>query len=78
MELKDVGKVATCGVSGSQVIVSKYNYKCPCLNCSCYNDETQQEQCQWRHVMETNPCTNEDIREMMCINCIQANQEQQR
>ena len=75
MEIKDFGKTAVCGVNGESIIVSKYNYKCPCLNCiGCGNDE-QKSQCAWRHVLEINPCTNEDIREIMCINCIKKTQE---
>lgn len=57
---------AKCGVSGEFVITSKYNAKCPCLNCSgCDN-----QPCGWRYVLQTDPCTNDDIREVLCANCM--------
>lgn len=73
MDAKDYGKNATCGVNGDNVVISSYNYKCPCLNCVGCNKE-QLGQCAWRHTLEINPCTNEDMREIMCINCIKENQ----
>ena len=76
MDKHDYGKSATCGVNGQNVIVSKYNCKCPCLNCvGCNKDQESQQQCPWHHVMEADPCTNEDIREIMCVNCIKAEQQ---
>ena len=70
MDAKDLGKSATCGVNGQQVTVSKYNINCPCLNCAdCGGDEKRP--CGWRHVLEINPCTNEDMREILCVNCIE-------
>lgn len=75
MDTKDFGKIAKCGVNGAGVIVSRYNYKCPCLNCGgCKNTP----KCQWRHVLEIDPCTNEDIRAMVCQNCIKQTQEYER
>ena len=76
METKDYGKVATCGVNGKDVIVSKYNYKCPCLNCiDCRGDKNQ---CPWKYVLETNPCTDDDITAIVCQNCIKKTNENQR
>lgn len=76
MEKKDFGKIATCGVKGNEVVVSAYNYKCPCLNClDCKGEKTQ---CQWKYVLETNPCTDDDIQAVVCQNCIKVTNEQQR
>jgi len=69
MDAKDFGKIATCGLNGDGVVVSPYNYKCPCLNCVGCGDKAEPAQCGWRHVLETNPCTDEAMREMLCINC---------
>lgn len=67
MDEKNFGTFATCGVNGTEITVSSYNVMCPCLNCvGC--DKTPQ--CQWRHVLETNPCTNEDMRAVMCQKCM--------
>lgn len=73
MEVKDFGKIATCGVNGDEVIVSKYNYKCPCLNC--VNCMGEQSQCMWKYVLETNPCTNDEIQAIVCQNCIKKTKE---
>lgn len=67
MTRMDFGKSATCGVNGQEVIITKYNFKCPCLNCG--NCKDQNLPCSWRYVLETNPCTNDDIREVLCANC---------
>lgn len=68
MELKDCGKHAICGVNNQEVVVSKYNIKCPCLNCiGC--DDNQEQKCGWRGVLEMNPCSNEEMRLVMCVNC---------
>ena len=76
MEVKDFGKIATCGVNGDEVIVSTYNYKCPCLNCmDCHGEQTQ---CPWKYVLETNPCTDDDIQAIVCQNCIKVTKENQR
>ena len=75
MDAKDYGKTAVCGVNGDSVIISSYNCKCPCLNCVGCNDTDEKAQCSWRHVLEINPCTNEDMREIMCVNCIKAEQQ---
>lgn len=69
MEKKDFGKSATCGVNGDSVIVSSYNCNCPCLNCVGCTGGEEKSQCEWRHVLEINPCTNEDMREILCVNC---------
>ena len=75
MDAKDYGKTAVCGVNRNSVIISSYNCKCPCLNCvGCKNTEDKAK-CQWRHVLEINPCTNEDMREILCVNCIKKTQE---
>ena len=74
MEITDCGKSAKCGINGADIIVSKYNYKCPCLNCVGCGDKAEPAQCAWRHTLEINPCTNEDMREIMCINCIKEKQ----
>ena len=67
MDIKDFGKIATCGVNGNEVVVSAYNYKCPCLNClDCKGEKTR---CQWKYVLETNPYTDDDIMVMVCNNC---------
>ncbi len=71
MNASDYGKTAICGVNGADVIVSKYNAKCPCLNCVGCKTDVQSAQCGWRHALEINPCENEDMREIMCINCIE-------
>ena len=69
MDKKDYGKIATCGLTNTDVVISGYNCNCPCLNCvGCANAE-RPESCQWRNLREVDPCTNEDIREIMCINC---------
>lgn len=76
METKDFGKIATCGVNGKNVVVSSYNYKCPCLNCiDCKIEPTQ---CQWKYVLETNPCTDDDIQAIVCQNCKKLTKENQR
>ena len=77
MDKKDYGKIATCGVNGQQVTVSRYNFNCPCLNCvDCNGDEKQP--CGWRHTLETNPCTDEELRALICQNCIKITNENQR
>ena len=76
MEITDCGKSATCGVNGKTVIVSKYNFKCPCLNCIDCNDE--KSQCPWKYVLQTEPRTDDDIKKIVCANCIQINQEHKR
>jgi hypothetical protein len=78
MDAKDYGKNAICGVNGESVIVSKYNIKCPCINCVGCKNMDNQSQCAWRHTLEINPCTNEDMREIMCVNCVKENQEHKR
>lgn len=70
MDAKDYGKTATCGVNGADVVVSIYNAKCPCLNCVGCKDSDNKKPCAWRHVLEISPCTNEDMRATMCVNCI--------
>jgi len=76
MDKKDYGKTAMCGVSGQEVIVSAYNIKCPCLNCAdCKNE---QQHCPWKYVLETNPCTDDDMRLLLCKNCLQRTQASQR
>jgi len=68
MDKRDYGKTAICGVNGDEVTVSKYNFKCPCLNCAdCKNEETK---CQWKYVLQTSPCTDDDIKNIVCKNCI--------
>ena len=68
MKISDCGKYAICGVNGQEITVSRYNYKCPCLNCmDCGGN---QKQCPWRYVFETDPGTNEDMRAVVCQNCI--------
>ena len=74
MDKRDYGKSAICGVCGQDVIVSRYNCKCPCLNCVSCNDEKQKQQCGWRGVLEMNPCSNEEMRLIMCVNCKKAEQ----
>jgi len=69
MDAKNFGKIATCGLNSNDVVVSSYNYKCPCLNCVGCGDKAESAQCGWRHVLEINPCTNEDMREILCVNC---------
>ncbi len=78
MNASDYGKTATCGVNGADVIVSKYNAKCPCLNCVGCKNADDKTPCAWRHVLEISPCTNEDMREIMCVNCVKENQEHKR
>ena len=68
MNETDFGKLATCGVNGKNVIVSKYNYKCPCLNCM--DCKAENNQCKWKYVLQTNPCTDDDIQAIVCQNCI--------
>ena len=76
METKDFGKIATCGVKGNDVVVSAYNYKCPCLNCmDCLGKQTQ---CPWKYVLETNPCTDDDMQAIICQNCIKKTNENQK
>jgi len=78
MDKRDYGKTAICGVNGDEVTVSKYNFKCPCLNCAdCKNEEAK---CQWKYVLQTSPCTDDDIKNIVCKNCIAVknSNEQQR
>lgn len=76
MEIENCGQFATCGVNGNNVVVSKYNYKCPCLNCmDCKGFQTQ---CPWKYVLETNPCTDDDMQAIVCQNCIKLTSEHQK
>ena len=70
MDISDYGKSAMCGVDSTEVIVSKYNAKCPCLNCLGCKNVDEKTPCAYRHVLEISPCTNEDMREILCVNCI--------
>ena len=73
MEIKDFGKPAVCGINNKQVIVSVYNYKCTCLNCQdCAQESTQ---CQWKYILETNPCINDDMKMLLCKNCMNITNE---
>ncbi len=68
MEVCDFGKSAKCGINGADIIVSKYNFKCPCLNCAdCKNENNK---CKWKYVLQTNPCTDDDLQAVVCQNCI--------
>ena len=67
MDVKNFGTIAICGITGYEVRVGENNCLCQCLNCMGCDKNPH---CQWRHVLETNPCTNEDMRAVMCQKCL--------
>ena len=74
-KMKKIGTIAICGVSGDEVVVSAYNFNCPCLDCAACGDNTT---CRWKYVLQTNPCTDDDMRASVCQNCIKITNNQQR